>query len=243
MVDRLFAEARLAALYDALCAGRPDFAFYLPLVMGARRVLDVGCGTGELLRTARQAGHRGELCGLDPAAAMLEHARVREDVDWVLGDVGAIEGDVQFDLVVMTGHAFQVLITDAEVSALLRTVRSVVAPDGTFVFETRNPLVREWERWTPDHPIVVADQDGKPVRVVRRVERADGEHVSFTMTFTNDAWERAETSRSTLRFLTRDALSRHLTSAGWRIEAQYGDWTRQPLSDLSPEIITVARGA
>ena len=77
MVDRLFSEPRLAELYDAFCAGRPDFDFYLPLVMSAKSVLDVGCGTGELLRLAREAGHTGRLCGLDPAEAMLQVAQQR----------------------------------------------------------------------------------------------------------------------------------------------------------------------
>jgi SAM-dependent methyltransferase len=77
MPDRQFEEPRLAALYDAVCSGRPDFGFYLPLVMATDRILDVGCGTGELLRLAREAGDRGRLCGLDPADAMLDQARVR----------------------------------------------------------------------------------------------------------------------------------------------------------------------
>jgi ubiquinone/menaquinone biosynthesis C-methylase UbiE len=71
-VDRLFADTELAALYDAFCEGRPDFAFYLPLVMAAESILDVGCGTGALLHSARETAHTGRLCGLDPATGMLE---------------------------------------------------------------------------------------------------------------------------------------------------------------------------
>lgn len=74
-VDQLFSEPVLAELYDAFCAGRQDFDFYLPFVMAANSVLDVGCGTGELLRLARENGHEGRLCGLDPAEAMLQQAR------------------------------------------------------------------------------------------------------------------------------------------------------------------------
>jgi hypothetical protein len=50
MVDRLFSDTDLAALYDAWWprAQRKDFDFYLPLVMSAEAVLDAGCGTGAL---------------------------------------------------------------------------------------------------------------------------------------------------------------------------------------------------
>lgn len=70
MVDHLFADSDLATLYDAFCEGRPDLTFCLPLVMSAMSVLDVGCGTGALLHEAREAGHAGRLCGLDPAHRM-----------------------------------------------------------------------------------------------------------------------------------------------------------------------------
>ena len=119
MVDYLFSEPRLAELYDTFCAGREDFGFYLPLVMSAESVLDVGCGTGELLRLARGAGHTGRLCGLDPAEAMLEQARKRPDVEWVHGDLSSVDWHREFDLIVMTGHAFQVLVEDDQLRSSL----------------------------------------------------------------------------------------------------------------------------
>ncbi len=87
MVDRLFSEPSLAALYDLFSPWerRSDFHFYLPFIMSARAVLDVGCGTGAMLHRARESGHTGRLCGLDPAPGMLEQARKRADIEWILG--------------------------------------------------------------------------------------------------------------------------------------------------------------
>lgn len=146
MVDRLFSEPSLAELYDLFCPWEPrgDFSFYLQLVMSAEAVRDVGCGTGALLHGAREAGHPGQLCGLDPAEAMLDQARTRSDIEWILGDLVSVDWDQEFNLVVMTGHAFQVLVEDDEIRASLTAIRSALTEEGHFAFDTRNPLVREW---------------------------------------------------------------------------------------------------
>ena len=244
MVDFHYSEPSLAELYDAFCSpDRADFGFYLPLVMSAERVLDVGCGTGELLRLTREAGHTGRLCGLDPAAAMLQVARARTDVEWVLGDLTTVAWDRDFDLVVMTGHAFQVLTTDDQLQASLAAIRSALAEHGRFVFETRNPLVREWERWVPGKAVEIV-HGGTVVRMDHsEVPTASGDLVSFDMIYTSPAWGGPRMSRSTLRFLAPDALSSFLSGAGLVIEEQFGDWDRRALDDASPEIITVARRA
>ena len=51
----------------------------------------------------------------------------------------------------MTGHAFQVFLTDDEVRAQFTAMRRALKPDGGFAFETRNPGARAWERWTPEN--------------------------------------------------------------------------------------------
>ncbi|MGO9196401.1 MAG: class I SAM-dependent methyltransferase [Acidimicrobiales bacterium] len=244
VVDRLFSEPSLAELYDVFSPSEPrgDFSFYLPLVMSAERVLDVGCGTGQLLHLARQVGHTGRLCGLDPADAMLDQACTRSDIEWILGDLAAIDRDQEFDLVIMTGHAFQVFIEDDHLRASLAVIRSVLASDGRFAFETRNPLVRAWEGWTPDNAVQAVTTAGVVVRMAHSVETpTDPNTVSFVTTFTSTSWERPQVSRSTLRFLDVNALSSFLSDAGLVVEEQFGDWDRQPLTDASPEIITLAR--
>jgi SAM-dependent methyltransferase len=246
VVDRQFSDPGLAALYDSLhpWETRGDFSFHLPLVMSAEAVLDVGCGTGELLRLARQRGHTGRLCGLDPADAMLDQARPRTDIEWVLGDLGSVDWDQEFDLVVMTGHAFQVFIDDDQLRASLAATRKALTEDGRFVFETRNPLVRAWQSWTPENAVDVDCGPGTVVRMSHEVETpVAGDRVSFTTTVTSAGWGRPRSSRSTLRFLDADSVSSYLSDAGLAIEEQFGDWDRQPLTETSPEIITMARRA
>ena len=242
MVDRQFSEPSLAELYDSFARETGDFEFYLPLLMSASSVLDVGCGTGELLRLAREAGHAGRLCGLDPAAAMLAQARSkRRDIEWVLGDLASVDWHGEFDLVVMTGHAFQVFVEDEQLHKSLAAIRSALTGVGRFVFETRNPLARAWEDWTPDQVFEIV-HNGRTVRMARQAETpVTGDLVSFTTTFTSPGWDRPQISRSILRFLNIDALSSRLSAAGLTIEEQFGDWDRQALTDKSPEIITVAK--
>lgn len=241
MVDKLFADPYLASLYDILCADRGDEQFYLDLIRSARTVLDVGCGTGALLHRARAEGHRGRLVGIDPGEGMLARARRRSDVEWVQGTMGDVARWIaEFDLVYMTGHAFQVLRTDDELRDGLAAVCDALAEGGRFAFETRNPLKRAWATWTPDSITEIRDENGAGVRVWHEVLSVDGELVSFTENFASDSWDRPLVSRSTLRFLPAALLDRFLADAGFCVDERYGDWDRSPFTPTAREIITVA---
>ncbi|MFI9647192.1 class I SAM-dependent methyltransferase [Streptomyces sp. NPDC052040] len=245
MVHRSFSDVALAGLYDVLNPWGPSDDFYLGLVQSAQSVLDVGCGTGALLARARERGHEGRLCGLDPAAAMLVRARDRAPgVEWVLGDFRSHRWQGAFDLVVMTGHAFQELLGDDELHSCLRGVREALAEGGRFVFETRNPGARAWESWTPERVREVPDGDGGVVSIRHEAETpVRGDRVSYVSTVEAPGWERPAVTQGTLRFLGPDRLSGFLAGAGLDVVEQYGDWGRGPLTPASPEIITVAAAA
>jgi SAM-dependent methyltransferase len=243
MADRQYTDARLAGLYDRLFPpAQAAVDFYLPLIMAARSVLDVGCGTGALLAAARDAGYAGRLCGVDPAAGMLDQARAHSDIEWICGGASDLTLAHEFDLALMTGHSFQVLTEDAELRAALAAVRAALEKGGRFVFETRNPQARAWERWTPQHFLEADDGQGNTVRVTFQIETPfDGRTVAFTQTYRSPAWQAPQVSRSVLRFLDTAGVATLLAEAGFVIEEQFGDFDRRPLTPTSPEIVTVAR--
>jgi SAM-dependent methyltransferase len=241
VADALFNDDYLASLYDPLSVDRGDEAYYLHLIESAPRVLDIGCGTGTLLRRAREAGHSGRLCGLDPAESMLTLARRCPDVEWVCGTLPEAGFTAEFDLLIMTGHAFQVLLTDDDVRSLLAAARRALAPGGHLAFETRNPRHRAWEGWTPDDLVEVRDAEGRTVRVWHEVEEVRGQYVTFTERYARDDWPEPVVGRDTLRFLPAEELDHLLTEAGFVVDERYGDWDRSLMTPASREIITIAR--
>ncbi|WP_447003352.1 class I SAM-dependent methyltransferase [Saccharothrix isguenensis] len=236
-----FEDADLAAYYDLINEFGADDHFYLELVMAADAVLDVGCGTGTLLKAARAGEHPGRLVGLDPAEGMLLQARRDPDVEWIRGHLGTVAFDGEFDLVVMTGHAFQIFLTDDEVRAQFTAIRRALKPDGRFAFETRNPGARQWERWTPENGTDIVGHDGERVRVEHFVESVENGLVTMTETFSSPDWPEPRVDRGTLRFTTTDQLDRLLAETGFEVAERYGFWDRAPLTDTSREIITIAR--
>ena len=148
--DRLYDDPELVQFYDLENAWGADFDLCAELAAEARSVLDLGCGTGRL------AASLAETCAVtavDPAAAMLAVARQRpggDRVNWVEADARDLRLGRRFDLIMLTGHAFQVFLTPADQAAVLRTIARHLNPRGRFIFDSRNPAAAAWRSWGPE---------------------------------------------------------------------------------------------
>jgi len=220
MVDALFGVPRLAAVYDALEAGRGDLQHYVAMVgeFGARRGLDVGCGTGELACLLARDGI--DVVGVDPAEASLEVARGKEFADrvrWIHGDATTLPS-LEVDLALMTGNVAQVFLTDEAWSATLGGVRDALMPGGRFVFETRDPAQRAWEEWDRDHTHQVVDVGGDTLECWSDLITVELPFVSFRGTYVFASDGAVYTSNSTWRFRERLEVEESLTQAGFDVD-------------------------
>jgi len=215
VVDAHFVDPRLVALYDVLEGERDDLDAYLAIAeeVGARTVVDVGCGTGTLACLLAARGL--DVVGVDPAPASLEVARRKPHADrvrWVLGGAAELP-PMQVDLATMTGNVAQVFVGGDDWDAALRAVHAALRPGGgRFVFETRRPEREAWREWTPERTRTVV----RGVETWQEVTEVRDGLVSFRTTFVFD--DGVLTSDSTLRFRTRAELDASLAAAGFAVD-------------------------
>ena len=218
--DAIFAEPRLAAVYDAFDDDRTDLDAYVRIVteLGASSVLDVGCGTGSLAVRLARAGCT--VTGIDPAAASLDVARTKpgaQSVTWILAGAAAAP-PLGVDLAVLTGNVAQVLRTEEEWTAALGAVRGALRPGGHLVFETRRPERRAWEEWAADTGPRVRHVPGiGAVEQRSEVTAVTLPLVRFRQTYRFAADGVVLTSESTLRFRSREEIEQALAATGFTV--------------------------
>jgi len=176
---------RRAAFATATGPSAIDTVFEAVAEAEPRRVLEVGCGPGELAeRIARDLG--ADVVALDQSERMVELTRAR-GVEAILGDVQALPfEDASFDCAVAAWMLYHVDDLDRGISELARVLR----PGGRLVAST-NSIRNLGELWQ----LVVRDRVAENITFLaedaedwlrphfRSVERRD---VVGTMTFTRE---------------------------------------------------------
>lgn len=246
MPSALYEDGDLAVFYDfAQRKERQDHAFCITLARDAPTALDLGCGTGDLaIAMAGPSNPNKQVVAVDPAEGMLQIARAKEGgerVCWVHDDARNVRLGKTFDLIVLTGHAFQVFLTEADKLACLKTIACHLKPNGLFVFDSRNPsfpaskentrerslhrfahptlgTVEAWNmsRYDPDLGILTYSNHYKVLETGQ--EHAGEEQIAYT---------------------SYDQLADLLSKAGLRVDRWLGDWEGSAFHDASYDIIPV----
>jgi len=234
-------DPRLIALYDDDNPDGPDHdhARALAEEIGARTIVDLGCGTGQLAVTLARPGRT--VIGVDPDSTAIGYARRRpggDTVIWTSGD-STVMGDLAADLIVLTGNSVQ-HIGESDWPRTLRDIARTLREGGVLLFDSRNPADRAWDRWTATPKATRATSIGEITEWIELDhEDPDGTvHLDFHTVF--EATGEHLTVRQPLVFRDADRLTRDLDQAGLSVRAVYGEWTGEPFSPESPRIVVEA---
>jgi SAM-dependent methyltransferase len=239
-----YGDADLVHVYDVDNPGGADHAFYRALAdeVGARSVVDLGCGTGLLTRSLVAPGRT--VTGVDPSRTMIDHARRQPGagaVTWIHGDAAAIAPTGTVDLALCTGNAIMHIGPDA-LPSVFRALAAALRPGGILSFDSRHPAYREWEQWTPAATYGERTIAAGRLREWLDVTEVDRGRVVFDAhNVFPDGEERVYTS--VLHFRGADEFRRELAAAGFTGITCHGDWRGGSIEDTSPILVFRARRA
>lgn len=106
----------------------------------ARRLLELGCGTGIHAQFIAKAGYCVK--GIDLSETMLLNARRRgllgaqtANLEFALGDVRTYRDEKKFDVVLSVFHVFSYQTSNKDLIAAFRTASEHLEPGGTLIFD------------------------------------------------------------------------------------------------------------
>ncbi|HET7204520.1 MAG TPA: class I SAM-dependent methyltransferase [Steroidobacteraceae bacterium] len=211
-------------------------------------VLELACGSG--LITLPMASGCSDVTGVDLSRSMLDHARAKaarlgRSITWHETDARSLSLGRTFEVIILTGNAFQAFLTAEDQCRLLQTVRRHLSATGVFVFETRNPdgyelidkpLEEFWYSYqsvSGDRVRVSGTQAYDPARQLM--------HWTTYRRWADGPGETVRVSRITCRFTGRRELLTLLADNGFSVSWQHGDWSGGQLTASSANIITGCR--
>jgi len=225
VLDNHYQDPQLVALYELDSGWSVDRDYYLALAKtAAMRILDLGCGTGLLCRAFARQGH--SVTGVDPSAEMLRIGQAKDSqnqITWLQSTAQNLSCTQTFDLIIMTGHAFQVLLSEADLHATFAAVKRCLANTGQFVFESRNPDFDWASCWDYALDLQLAHQS---IQETRRLLAFQDQLMRFELAYQFPA--QRLTSISHLRFWSRTEIESYLLQAGLQPTQCLGDWNGDP---------------
>ena len=253
---------RWAEYYDLVHRGLPGEAeFYVgqAVRLGAK-TLELGCGTGRISIAMAMSGV--ETTGLDNSPDMLEVCRAKlEAVGAVDGSLKLVQADMsdfrldeRFDLIVMPYRTFMHLQRPVQQSQCLRRIRQHLERDGLFILNTWIPRAAHLAKYggkgkSSDFEFIDEYPLPESTDRLRHYHRQTVDEFQQRLIeehrFDEVSAEGVTLDSSTLpliRVWTTKREMEHLVCLnGFRVEALFGDFDCNPLTNTSTEMIWVLK--
>lgn len=216
-------------VYDQINGWGKDDEFFLTLLnkLNAKKIADLGCGTGRLTTHFAKAGY--QITAIDPNGEAIQYAKSKKypgDVTWIVGDSTNLQANA-FDTVIMTANVAQVFLTEESWQNVISDAYRALKSGGSFIFDTRNPLAKAWEQWEKDvTPDVATDPvSGELLEIWTEYEGFVEDVFTFYETVKNARTDEVVIhEKMQLKFRTQEEIHESLHQVGFSQIQAYGDW-------------------
>jgi ubiquinone/menaquinone biosynthesis C-methylase UbiE len=216
-------------VYDQINGWGKDDEFFIALLnkINAKKIADLGCGTGRLTTHFAKAGY--QITAIDPNEEANEYAKSKKypgEVTWIVGDSTNLQSNA-FDTVIMTANVAQVFLTEESWQIVISDAYRALKSGGSFIFDTRNPLAKAWEEWEKDvTPDVATDPvSGEQLEIWTEYEGFVENVFTFYETVKNARTEEVVIhEKMQLKFRTLEEIHESLHQVGFSQIQVYGDW-------------------
>src|SRR4051794_16295023 len=133
---------------------------------GGRRLLDIGCGTGQSFLPMLARGYDVTACDISPG--MVERAREASSADVFVADARELPDVGPFDMAMALDDALNYVLSDEDLETVFEGVARNLRPGGIFVFDL-NSLLTYRQFFTRD----MASEVGNAFFCWRGQERAE----------------------------------------------------------------------
>ncbi|NJR70053.1 MAG: class I SAM-dependent methyltransferase [Synechococcales cyanobacterium CRU_2_2] len=118
----------------------------LPQLPSAAQLLDLCCGTGQLIQPLLERGY--QVTGLDGSEAMLNYARENAPrANFWLDDARTFSSPIQFDAVFSTSASLNHIMSLEALTEVFQNVYRSLQPSGFFLFDLNHPgQMQKWWR-------------------------------------------------------------------------------------------------
>ncbi|MFE0348882.1 class I SAM-dependent DNA methyltransferase [Streptomyces griseoluteus] len=223
--------AELARVYDRWTAENPydrwaGFVEQRLKQHGARRVVDLCCGTGSMTRLLRRRGF--DVTGIDGSEGMLTQARALEGegADYLLRTLPSADLGGMYDAALCTFDSVNYMAEDGELAELLRSVANALRSGGIFIFDVNTQMKIE-QIFGSSH---FGDDLDDFAYVWRNRYDASTRSIEFLITlFTrnDDGSFSRGTEHHRQRWFTEDEIKAACAESGLRVVEDLDDYTER----------------
>jgi SAM-dependent methyltransferase len=209
-------------MYQSFIDYDEEYQFYKTLLdqHGARNILEIGCGTGQLARRFLKDGY--DYTGIDVSMAMLDYARKEmPSHHFHQMDMRDIQLPLAFQAVIITARSISYILSNNDVMATFRSVKKVLKEGGVLIFDfidakTFIPSINEKE--VVSHEVVIDGKKYKRDSIFKKQINTSWNWMwkSTFLKEESDRYQEIGSDEAELRTFTADEMEIFLTLAGFK---------------------------